>query len=257
MPDITELAGGRVVLERRSPIAILTINRPEARNAFDLEMEAVIEDTLAALEREDGIWTTVLTGAGDVAFSAGWDLKSPVLDWEPHFGPNERYFSRVTKPIVAAINGYCTAGGLEMVLGTDIRVAADHASFGLGEVRWGLVPSGGGQVRLPRQIPWAVAMEILVTGRRISAERAFQVGLLNEVVPGPEVLPAALRWAEAICENGPLAVRTVKETAVRSLALESAFHFEYAVSERATKSEDVKEGVRAFAEKRKPVYRGR
>jgi enoyl-CoA hydratase len=255
--SVTELAGGRVLLERRDPTAIVTINRPEARNAFDEEMEAAIENTLVALDGEDGVWVTVLTGAGDVAFSAGWDLKSPVLDWVPRFGETERYFSRVRKPIIAAINGYCTAGGLELVLGTDLRVAGEHATFGLGEVRWGLVPSGGGQVRLPRQVPWAVAMEILVAGRRITAERAYQVGLLNEVVPRGEELAAALRWAEAVCENGPVAVRTVKECAVRSQNLDAAFHLEYVLSARATNSEDVKEGIRAFAEKRRPRYTGR
>ena len=252
-----ELAAGRVLVERDGHIATVTINRPEARNAFDLEMEEAIEESLQALDRDDETWVTILTGAGDVAFSAGWDLKSPVTQWEPRYGPNERDFSRGTKPIVAAINGYCTAGGLELVLGTDIRVAAEHATFGLGEVRWGLVPSGGGQVRLPRQIPWAVAMEILVTGRRITAQRAYEVGLINEVVPGNRVQGTARAWAERICENGPLAVRTVKEVAMRSLGLESGFHLEYVMSERATKSEDVQEGIRAFAEKRKPKYKGR
>ncbi len=257
MSGVEEMAGGRVLLERDGPIATLTINRAEARNAVDLAMEEAIEETLLWLDGDDDTWVTILTGAGDVAFCAGWDLKSPVVDWEPRYGPNERYFSRVTKPIVAAINGYCTAGGLEFVLGTDIRVAAEHATFGLGEVRWGLVPSGGGQVRLPRQIPWAVAMEILITGKRIDAKRAYDVGLVNEVVPSGQERAAARTWAERICENGPLAVRTVKEVAVQSQQLAAGFHLEYVLSERATKSEDVQEGIRAFAEKRRPVYRGR
>jgi enoyl-CoA hydratase len=144
-----------------------------------------------------------------------------------------------------------------MLLGTDLRIAAEHASFGLGEVRWGIIPAGGSHVRLPQQIPWAVAMELLLTGEPIDARRACEVGLVNRVVPADQVLPSALELAEKICKNGPLAVRTAKEISVRALALEPGFVLEKALGARVFSSEDAKEGPRAFMEKRKPEFTGR
>jgi enoyl-CoA hydratase len=158
---------------------------------------------------------------------------------------------------MAAVNGYCIAGGMEMLQGTDIRIAAEHATFGLGEVRWGIIPTGGSHIRLPRQIPWAVAMELLLTGRPINARRAHEVGLVNQVVPRDELMPTALRWAEAVCEGGPLAVQTAKEIAVRSLTLEPGFVLEKALGARVFSSEDAREGPRAFTEKRPPRFTGR
>jgi enoyl-CoA hydratase len=169
----------------------------------------------------------------------------------------KRPFSDVFKPIIAAVNGYCIAGGLEFLQGTDLRIAAENATFGLGEVRWGIIPTGGSHIRLPRQIPWAVAMELLLMGRPITAKRAYDIGLVNEVVPADQVMPTTLKWAETICKNGPLAVRTAKEIAVRALALESGFVLEKAIGARVFASEDAKEGPRAFAEKRPPRFTGR
>ena len=161
------------------------------------------------------------------------------------------------KPIIAAVNGFCIAGGMEFMQGTDIRIAAEHASFGLGEVRFGLVPTGGTHVRLPRQIPWAVAMELLLTGENIDARRACDIGLINRVVPREQLMDEALRIAEKICMNSPLAVRTAKEIVVRQANLEPGFVLEKAIGARVFGSHDAIEGPKAFMEKRKPEFKGR
>ena len=171
--------------------------------------------------------------------------------------PATRPFHKVYKPVITAVNGICVAGGLEFMLGTDIRIAAEHATFGLTEVRWAVIPAGGSHVRLPRQIPWAVAMEMLMTGKTIDAKRAYDIGLINKVVPAADLMSEALAMAAKICENGPLAVRTAKEIAVRAQNLEPAFVLEKSMSARVFASEDAREGPRAFAEKRKPVYKGK
>ena len=204
----------------------------------------------------------VLTASGDRAFCTGMDLKEAMplltsgeeLGFEDH---TKRQFSDVWKPIIAAVNGYCIAGGLEMLQGTDIRIAAEHAVFGLGEVRWGIIPTGGSHVKLPRQIPWAVAMELLLTGENIDAERAYSIGLVNRVVPADELLPTALKLAEKIARNGPLAVRTAKQIAVRALNLEPGLVLEKALGAKVLASEDAVEGPKAFLEKRKPAFKGR
>jgi enoyl-CoA hydratase len=176
------------------------------------------------------------------------------MGYEDH---TKRPFSDVFKPIICAVNGFCIAGGLEFMQGTDIRIAAEHATFGLGEVRWGIIPTGGSHIRLPRQIPWAIAMELLLTGRPITAQRAYDIGLVNEVVPAAELMATAMKWAETICKNGPFAVRTAKEIAVRALNLEPGFVLEKALGQRVIDSEDAKEGPAAFAEKRPPRFKGR
>jgi len=207
----------------------------------------------------------IVTGSGDQAFSAGADLvaMSQALagGTQPEFMSVP--FAGITrgfecwKPIIAAINGYCLAGGLELALACDIRIAAEHATFGLGEVRWGVIPAGGSHIRLPRQAPWAVAMELLLTGKTIDAQRAYGVGLINRVVPADQLMPAAMEVAETICKNGPLAVRTAKEIAVRALNLEAGFVLERSLSQRVMRSEDAKEGPQAFMEKRPPRFTGR
>jgi enoyl-CoA hydratase len=251
-----------ILYEKRDHIAIVTINRPEAMNAFTSEMLAGLEAAFAEFNSDPDLWVAILTGAGDKAFSAGLDLKEaiPLLTEGDELGyedPTKRQFSDIFKPIIAAVNGYCIAGGLEMLQGTDLRIAAEHATFGLGEVRWGIIPTGGSHIRLPRQVPWAVAMELLLTGRTIDARRAYDIGLVNQVVLLDQLMPTALQLAETICKNGPLAVRTAKEIAVRSLALESGFVLERALGARVFSSEDAREGPRAFIEKRPPRFTGR
>jgi len=248
--------------EKKDRIAVLTINRPEAMNAFTAEMLRAMDAAFDDFNKDPELWVAILTAAGDKAFSSGMDLKEAIpllaagdeLGYEDH---TKRPFSDIFKPIIAAVNGYCIAGGLEFLQGTDIRIAAEHATFGLGEVRWGIIPTGGSHIRLPRQIPWAVAMELLLTGRPLDARRAYDIGLVNQVVPAEELMPTAFKLAETICKNGPLAVRTAKEIAVRSLGLESGFVLEKALGARVMASEDAKEGPRAFAEKRKPRFTGR
>lgn len=260
--DVEARLPSGVRFERRGPVALVTIDRPEAMNALTPEMLRGLDAAFAAFEADSALQVAVLTGAGDRAFCAGLDLKAGAErltggDELGYADPTKRQLSDVFKPVIAAVNGACVAGGLELLLGTDLRVAAEHASFGLAEVRWGLVPLGGSHVRLPRQVPWAVAMELLLTGEPIDARRAYEVGLVNRVVPREELLPTALALAERICRNGPLAVRTAKEIAVRALALESGFVLEKALGARVLASDDAKEGPRAFAEKRAPRFRGR
>lgn len=251
-----------ILFEKRDHVAIVTINRPEAMNALTKEMLLGIDRAFASIEKDPDLWVSILTAAGDRAFCCGMDLKDaiPAMTAGDSLGyddPTKRQFTDVFKPIIAAVNGLCIAGGLETLLHTDLRIAAENARFGLGEVRWGLVPAGGSHVRLPQQVPYAVAMQLLLTGETIDARRAYEAGLVNEVVPSQDLLPRALYWAEKICRNGPLAVRTAKEIAVRALGLERGFVLEKALAAKVFASEDAREGPRAFAEKRPPRFTGR
>lgn len=248
--------------EKRGRIAVMSFNRPEAMNAITKEMLFGMDAAFDDFNADPDLWVAVLTGTGPRAFCAGMDLKDalPAVaagDSMGYADPQKRPFHHIYKPIIGAVNGLCIAGGLEFLLGTDIRIAAESASFGLAEVKVGVIPAGGSHVRLPQQIPWAVAMELLLMGQNITAERAREVGLVNAVVPGERLMEEAMAWAERICQNGPLAVRTAKEIAVRVLNLEPAFVLEKTMAERVLRSEDAREGPRAFAEKRKPNFRGR
>lgn len=252
--------------EVKDHVAVLTLNRPERYNAVTPEMRTGIRSAFNEANTDDDVWVILFRAEGEKAFCAGADLGSTVKDLtatpesqlrEVVPDPTKRHFSDVYKPIVAAVNGICTAGGLEMLQGTDIRIASENARFGLGEVRWGIVPLGGSHVRLPRQIPWAVAMEILLTGDMIDAERAREIGLVNKVVPLAELEDAAFAMANRLCENGPLALRTAKESVVRSMQLDAPFANDFYLASRVFYSEDAKEGPKAFKEKRKPQYKGR
>ena len=251
-----------IKFEKQEHVAVITIDRPEAMNSLTADMLLGIEDAMKAFDDDPELWVAVFTASGDQAFSLGLDLKeaAPMLTGGDQLGFEDwtkRQFSDVYKPIICAVNGFCIAGGMEMLLGTDLRIAAEHATFGLGEVRWGLVPLGGTHIRLPRQIPWAMAMQLLLTGKNIDAQRAYEVGLINEVVPADQLMPTALDWAQKLCRNGPLAMQTAKEIAVRSFNLESGFVLEKALGQKVLSSEDAKEGPRAFAEKRPADFKGR
>ncbi len=251
-----------ILFEKKDHVAVITIDRPEALNSLTVDMLLGIEEAFKAFDDDPELWVGILTASGEKAFSSGLDLKeaAPMLTGGDQLGFEDwtkRQFSDVFKPIICAVNGFCIAGGMEMMLGTDLRIAAEHATFGLGEVKWGLVPLGGTHVRLPRQIPWAMAMQLLLTGKNIDAQRAYEVGLVNAVVPADALLDTALDWAQKMCRNGPLAMRTAKEIAVRSLELEGSFVLEKALGQKVLSSEDAKEGPRAFAEKRPAEFKGR
>ena len=250
-----------IIYDKKDRIACLTINRPEALNAMDhttwQEIFAAIED----FRRDNNSWVMIVTGAGDKAFSVGADLKSvisSVASGETEITPTV-WFKDIYKPIIAAINGFCFAGAMEMVLATDIRIASEDAVLGLVEAKWGLVTSAGGTVRLVRQLSWCHAMEIMFMADPITAQDAYRMGLVNRVVPLNDLMPTAEAIARRICENGPLAVRAIKENAVRALSmpLDQALALEYFMGERIYRSEDAKEGPRAFAEKREPHFRGK
>lgn len=251
-----------ISFEKRDHVAVFTIDRPDALNALTGEMLTGLEAALGEFQGDPDLWVAILTGRGNRAFCAGMDLKEalPSITGGDEMGYTDhtkRPFSDVFKPIIAAVNGACIAGGMEFLLGTDLRIAVPEATFALAEVRWGVIPTGGSHVRLPQQIPWAVAMELLLAARTISARRAYEVGLVNEIVEPDELMPAAFELAERICRNGPLAVRTAKEIAVRALQQSTPFVLEKALGARVLASEDAKEGPRAFAEKRPPKFQGR
>lgn len=255
-----------LIYEVKGHVAVLTLNRPDQYNSITPEMRTGIRAVFNEANNDDNVWVIIFQANGEKAFCAGADLGSTVknLTATPETqlrevvpDPTKRHFSDIYKPIIAAINGICTAGGVEMMLGTDIRIASPNARFGLGEVRWGIVPLGGSHIRLPRQVPWAVAMEILLTGDMIEAERAREIGLINRIVPLETLHEEAFKLAERLCKNGPLALRTAKESAVRGLQLEQAFSQDFYLASRVFYSEDAKEGPKAFKEKRPPNFTGR
>jgi enoyl-CoA hydratase/carnithine racemase len=253
--------------ERDGQIATITIDRPEAMNAMDRDTSRQLAEAFQDFDQDAHLRVAILTGAGDKAFSAGADLKKmygraedgdirEIWDAERQWRLGQRL--QVWKPIIAAINGYCLAGGLELALGCDIRLASETASFGCPEVRWGIL-HGYGALRLPKTMPLSAAMELLLTGERITAEEAFRLGIVSRVVLPAELMPTARRLAEKICANGPLAVRVTKELAWRGLemSLDEGLRLYAALGALVRASEDAREGPRAFAEKRPPLFKGR
>ena len=251
-------------------VARITINRPEVRNALHPAAYYEFSQVCDRVEADDDIWLAVLTGSGDQAFSAGRDLKRLAVTSHDE---NERRLDdelmaktrRLTdrfdfaKPIIARLNGSAFGGGLELALACDIIVAVDHARLGLPEARRGLIAMAGGVHRLPRQIPLKIAMGHLLTGRSMSAQRAYELGLVNEVVPSGQLDAAVQSWVDDILACAPLAVRATKQCVLQGLMhpLPEAMQQEYQWELRRQQSEDALEGPRAFAEKRKPVWRGR
>ncbi|MHB8329147.1 MAG: enoyl-CoA hydratase-related protein, partial [Acidimicrobiales bacterium] len=212
--------------ERRGHVEILTISRPEARNAINGDVTAAMGGALDAAEHDEDCWVVVLSGAGDKAFSAGMDLKAfasgqgaGIIDANGFASITRRSFP---KPIIAAVNGAALAGGCEIMLACDLVVAADHATFGIPEVKRGLIAGAGGLIRLPTRLPRALALELALTGEPIDATRALQVGLINRVVPGGRLMDEALSLAELIADNAPLAVRLSKKVMLASADLAEA-----------------------------------
>jgi crotonobetainyl-CoA hydratase/dehydration protein DpgD len=255
----------------RDHVARITLNRPEALNALNPDLRLALSKHFDEVERNDDIWLAVVTGAGDRAFCAGADLKHRARErgatpeesaqWrrmlEQTTPLNQRWYC--SKPVIARVNGFALGGGLELALACDIIVAADHAELGLPEPRRGLIAGGVGVHRLPRQIGLKQAMGYLLTGRHMTAARAYELGLVNQVVPAAELDAAVDEWAHDILRCAPLAVRATKEAAIRGLdmTLPEAFQAEYEWESRRRQSDDALEGPRAFAEKRPPRWRGR
>jgi E-phenylitaconyl-CoA hydratase len=247
-------------------IAVITINRPERLNAMDGEHYSALSEAWTKVRDDPKVRVAIVTGAGERAFTVGADLKSfvsapPGLS-EMWLTQRDLLLNRgleVWKPVIAAVNGLCIGGGMTLLLGTDIRVAVGHATFGLAEVKRGLIAGNGGTQRIIKQLPHAIAMELLLTGDSIDAETALRWGLVNRVVPAAELMSTAREFAERISRNAPLAVQAAKELALRSrdLDLASGLRLEQVVNRMLQFSEDAKEGPAAFTEKRPAVFKGR
>jgi enoyl-CoA hydratase/carnithine racemase len=254
-----------VLFERISEsVALVTLNRPAVRNAVTPTLAANLEKIVIEVESDEAIRVAILTGSGDKAFCAGADLREVAagrLDACFTAGAGFAGFvnARRAKPWIAAVNGHALAGGFEMVLACDLVVAADQATFGLPEVTRGLIASAGGLYRLPRILPRPLAMELIATGKSVTADRALNLGLVNRVVPCTEVLREALQIALTICDNAPLAVRE----SVRIARLASGFDDALLRSDaeqtqgHLQSTDDYQEGAQAFIEKRSPQWEGR
>lgn len=250
-------------------VATVTIDRPHRRNALDGEHFDALADAWYRFRDDPDAWVAIVTGVDD-AFCAGADLRDYVPAVTATKDDDRSRFASGTvavlrdielyKPIIAAVNGPCVAGGMEMLGGTDIRIACPEAVFGVLEPRQGLFAGGGTTARLPRQLTWPAAMEFLLTAEKVPAARALELGLLNEVVAREELLDRARDWARRICVNAPLAIAATKESALRGLAagsLDEAYEIEMRLALQVFRTEDAKEGPAAFVEKRPPRWTGR
>ncbi|MBU2649230.1 enoyl-CoA hydratase/isomerase family protein [bacterium] len=264
-----------LLFEKRNHIAYLTLNRPDARNAFDPEMLVQLVSAWQEYREDSSLRCAILTGAGEKAFCAGADLGKLIplmtgvrkaeseadkqIQKKPELMNQAilRDFN-LHKPVVAAINGHAIAGGLEFLYATDIRIACPDARFGLQEVKWGIFPVGGSSVHLPRQMPYARAMEMLLTGELITAREALEFGLINRIVPRGEVMVEAEKTAALIARNGPLAVAAIKQAVQANMGvpIKEALAREMEIAMPVFMTRDAQEGPRAFKEKREPVFKG-
>ncbi len=259
-----------IAYEKRDRIAYVTIHRPEAMNALGPAHNQELIEVWTDFRDDPDVWVAILTGSGERAFCAGADLKT----YTPSIGSGSPYAVRqvanglgfggitrgleIWKPIIGAVNGYALAGGLELALACDIRVASDNAQFGCSEVKRGFHHCDGGTVRLPLIVGLANALKMQLMGEPIDAQEALRIGLVSEVVPAAELMPTAEPYARTILRNSPLGVRSAKESMLRSLGrvLEDALRFENILFSTLTQTQDYTEGPRAFAEKRKPEWKG-
>ncbi|MEY9598364.1 enoyl-CoA hydratase/carnithine racemase [Bradyrhizobium japonicum] len=250
-------------IERNGAVALVTINRPDAMNALDVEHDRALAEVWKEFEADANLLVAVLTGAGGRAFCSGGDLKT-YMPWrrERALHGTESTISfggmtlarEITKPVIAAI--HCIAGGLELAMACDIRVCTPDSRFGLAEVRWGVLPGGGGTQRLPRLVPVGCALEMILTGEPIDAQRAERIGLVNRVVAADALLDIAFAMAKRIAANGPLAVKAAKRAVQHGLdgSLEEGLVLEGALQKQLLQTGDAEEGLRAFAERRPPVF---
>jgi enoyl-CoA hydratase/carnithine racemase len=265
------------IYEKKDHLAILTMNRPEAMNAMNAVMRKEMGEALVDFRDDNDAWVLIVTGAGERAFSAGMDLREmaarlaagagPAQGRPPQGGPSQGPAPepslmagniQIWKPIIAAINGVAVGGGLETALACDIRIAADTARMGLSEAKRGIIPGGGGMARLPRLVPLGAALEMLLSGDLITAQEAYRIGLVNQVIPASELMSAATKMAQRFMDCAPLAVRAIKETVMKARdvpSLDEALKARFGGNISAT--EDAREGTSAFNEKRKPVWKGR
>ena len=249
--------------EKRDHIAFITMNRPDVMNSLHPPAHEELDGCWNDLAADDDIRVAVITGAGERAFSAGNDLKwtaqhgIPKMPRTGFAGITSRF--DLWKPVIAAVNGFALGGGLEIALACDVIVAAEHATLGLPEPRVGLLAAAGGVHRLPRHLPLKIAMGMMLTAKPLTAAEAHRVGLVNEVVPAKDLMASAERWAKTIAECSPLSIQATKQAALEGLGkpLREAMFAKYDAIERLWTSEDVREGPRAFAEKRAPVWKGR
>ena len=249
---------------KEGKVATFSINRPDAMNALNIQVVKELSDAMLDFRDDDNLWVGILRGSGDKAFCAGADIKEllPYLKANSQkmwaFSPTHNKLD-MWKPLIAAINGFCLGGGLELSLGCDMRIAGEKAKFGLPEVTLGLIPGDGGTQRLPRAINSAKAAEMLLMGTIIDAQEAYRIGLINTVVPVEEVIPTAQKWTDTICKAGPLAVRAAKQAMLRGteMPLQDGIRLEYMLNSYVTSTEDFTEGTTAFVEKRKPEYKGK
>ena len=247
-------------------VATITINRPERMNAMDTEHYNALSAAWVRVRDDPEVRVAIITGAGEKSFSAGADLKSFVGAQPPLsellLTQKNQILNRgleVWKPIVAAVNGYCLGGGMTLLLATDLRIAAEHATFSVAEVKRGVFPANGGTQRIAQQLPHAIAMELLLLGDSIDAATALRWGIVNRVVKAADLMSTARDFADRLARNAPLAVQAAKELAVRSrdMDLATGLRMEQVMLRVLQESEDVKEGTKAFAEKRPPAFAGR
>jgi enoyl-CoA hydratase len=248
-----------VLTERRGPVLVITLNRPEARNAVDAALAHGLGRALDELDADDALAVGVLTGAGQ-AFSSGMDLKAFVSGERPTYG--DRGFAGIVErppvtPLIAAVEGFALGGGCEIALACDLIVAAHDARFGIPEVKRSLVAAGGALLRLPRRVPSAIAMELALTGEPIGAERAHAVGLVNALAEPGSALDVALALADRIAANGPLALSATKRILSENWPEAEFWARQREIARPVFASEDAREAARAFAEKRAPVWSGR
>jgi len=246
-----------VLYEKKGKIAVITYNRPEVFNVYNLEVLKEAERIWCDFRDDPDLWVAIITGAGEKAFCAGADLKGV----DPHYIRGVQRFDHdldVGKPTIAAVNGFAVSGGMTLVMACDLAIAAEHAKFGLRQPTAGLISDLGSGI-LPRAIPRKLAMELLLTCKLIDAQEALRMGLINKVVPMSELMPAAMQMAEAICQNAPLAIRASRDVARKTFELPLSQAMEvgnqYVID--LMKTEDAKEGGAAFYEKRKPVWKGK
>jgi len=254
-------------VDRFDHIAVITINRPKARNALDPAHNTALGAAVAEFEADPNLYVAVLTGAGTVAFSAGADLKTLLPEYQSKVRAGESptwNFGGFTtidraKPIIAAINGHALAGGCEMALACDIRLASPNATIGLAETKWAIIPGAGGTVRLPRTVPLGLAMEMILTGDPIDAAEALRVGLVNRIVPIEKLLSVAVDMAQVIASRGPLAVKASRASILESKSLpeRAAMENEFNHFLSVVRTDDAAEGFSAFSEKRNPQYLGK